>query len=180
MTEHEPPRSASLELTTDEVYDYLGYSNCESRCRVRFYEAPGPSPVLLVEELQDNPGTSITNMVEYLAAELAARHCPQRLEEPEPFRWIERYPRTERERRQGMVKYSLVTSPPTARPWSRGGVSGAARSVRPTGASLTVRRSSSCWRAVPPIAARIGSRPTISSTEEPSTSPAVLHRPVST
>jgi hypothetical protein len=109
MTEHEPPRSESLELTTDEVYDYLGYSNCESRCRVRFYEAPGLSPVFLVEELQDNPGTSITNMVEYLAAELAARHCPQRLEEPEPFRWIERYPRTESERRQGMVEYSLVT-----------------------------------------------------------------------
>jgi len=109
MTEREPPRSESLQLTTDYVYDYAGYSNCESRCRVRIYDGPDQSPVFLVEELQDNPGTSITNMVEYLAAELATRHCPQRLEEPEPFRWIERYPRTERERRRGMLEYSLVT-----------------------------------------------------------------------
>ena len=109
MSEWEPPRSSSRELTTDCLYDYPGYSNCASRCRVRLYEAPGRSPVFLVEELQDNPGTSITNMAEYLAAELATRHCPERLEAAEPFHWIEHYPRTESEKRRGMVEYSLVT-----------------------------------------------------------------------
>jgi hypothetical protein len=114
-------RASSLSLAADYIYEYRGYSNCESRCRVRIYEAPGQSPVFLVEELADNPGTSITNMAEYLAAELATRHFPERLEEPEPFRWIEHYPRTEDERRRGMVEYSLVTfssyRPTVVRQW---------------------------------------------------------------
>jgi hypothetical protein len=104
MAERAPP----LQLKAEYLYDYRGYSNCASRCRVRIYEAPDQTPVFLLEELSDNPGTSITNMAEYLAAELAAKHYPHRLEEPEPFRWIEYYPRSESERRRGMVEYSLV------------------------------------------------------------------------
>jgi hypothetical protein len=93
----------------DYVHEYEGYGRCPSRCRIRFYGAGDRPPVFLLRELTDNPGTSITNMAEYLAAELAARHGPQRLEEHEPLLWIEHYLRTERERRLGMVEYSLAT-----------------------------------------------------------------------
>ena len=105
MREHEPREHRPMELTHDYIHEYEGYGGCESRCRVRLYQQAGQSPVFMLEELNDNPGTSITNMAEVLAA----RHCPERLEEPDPFRWIEHYPKTERERRVGMVEYSLVT-----------------------------------------------------------------------
>jgi hypothetical protein len=57
--------------------------------------------VFLLEELEDNPGTLIINMAEYLAAELAALHCPLQLEEARPSPWIERYPRMRSESAAG-------------------------------------------------------------------------------
>lgn len=95
-------------LTHDYIYPYRGYWAPGGRCRVRIYQAEGQTPVVLVSELPDNENTSITNLAEYLAAELIVRHFPQRFEEEDPVVWIEHYPRTPEEQRQGMPVYARV------------------------------------------------------------------------
>lgn len=79
-------------LTCDYRYRYRGHWTDGGVCRVRAYEAPGATPVLLVTELPENENTSVTNMAEYLAAELIARHFPHRFEDAEPVIWVEHYP----------------------------------------------------------------------------------------
>jgi hypothetical protein len=48
------------------------------------------------EEVPENPGASVTNLAEYLAAEVVAQHFPALLdadaEHGQPVRWLERYP----------------------------------------------------------------------------------------
>jgi hypothetical protein len=54
----------------DETLPFEGYQNCESHCRLRVYAAADGSPVIVLTELVDNPGTSVTNRAErahYLA-----------------------------------------------------------------------------------------------------------------
>ena len=58
-----------MRMTLDQTFPYRGYYDCESRCRLRVWQEPGQVPVVLFTELDDNPGTSITNMIEYIAWE---------------------------------------------------------------------------------------------------------------
>jgi len=52
--------------------------------------------VLGPTELADNAGSSVTNMAEYLAVEIVARHCPHLpgapADEGQPVVWLEHYP----------------------------------------------------------------------------------------
>ncbi len=97
-----------MKLTRDERYRYRGYHTDGGVCRVRIYEAPGRPPVFLVTELPENRNTSITNLAEYVAAEvweryLTAGHDP-------PFIWVEHYPPTEAHGRRGHDEtWDLVT-----------------------------------------------------------------------
>ncbi len=47
------------------------------RCRVRIYEPdhPGDQYVVIITELAENPGQSVTNCVEQLAAEVIMKHA---------------------------------------------------------------------------------------------------------
>ncbi len=56
-------------------------------------------PVVICSQLPDNHNTSVTNMAEYLAAEVIEEHCL-----PTPLTWIEHYPEHEGE----SGEYSLV------------------------------------------------------------------------
>ncbi len=58
-------------------------------CRVRIFSG-APYPVMLVSELSENTNTSITNMCECLAAEIAARH-PDLFPDGHPFVFIEHH-----------------------------------------------------------------------------------------
>ena len=58
-----------MRKTLDQTFPYLGYYDCPSQCRLRVWQEPGQVPVVLFTELDDNPGTSITNMIEYIAWE---------------------------------------------------------------------------------------------------------------
>src|SRR5690348_2879597 len=53
-------------------------------------------PVIVCEELPENQGTSVTNLAEYRAAEVVARHFPALLDTDadhgQPVRWLECYP----------------------------------------------------------------------------------------
>jgi hypothetical protein len=114
--EREPaprPPQAPLQLTADYRYAYRGYHTDGGVCRVRIFAgaAGGEArmPVVLVSELAENTNTSVTNMAEYLAAEIIARHFPQQFEAKGPaVQWVEHYPRTPAERQRGMPEYALV------------------------------------------------------------------------
>jgi hypothetical protein len=81
-----------MDLTLDRAWTYEGYHGCESRCRLQVYEEAGFPPVIVATELDDNPGTSVTNMAEYLAAAAVGRLFPRCFEDPAGFCWVERYP----------------------------------------------------------------------------------------
>ncbi len=69
-----------MRLTEDNIHAFRGPSGVRSACRVRLYLpdeeglALGDSPVVVVSELPDNPGTSITNAIEQIAAEVMDAH----------------------------------------------------------------------------------------------------------
>ena len=77
--------------TADFRYPYRGYYDEGGICRVRLFAKGGVPPVVAVSQLEENRNTSVTNMAEYLAAEISAKHFPQRLETREPFVWLEHY-----------------------------------------------------------------------------------------
>lgn len=84
---HERP----LPKTADFRYAYRGYWDEGGICRVRLFGREALPPVIVVSQLEENTNTSITNVCEYLAAEIGAKHFPHRFEQPEPFVWIEHY-----------------------------------------------------------------------------------------
>ncbi len=75
--------------TADFVYPYRGYYDEGGICRVRLFAKAALPPVIVVSQLPENRNTSITNMSEYIAAEIGAKHFPHRLETPAPFVYLE-------------------------------------------------------------------------------------------
>jgi hypothetical protein len=88
-----------VKKTHDYVHYYRGYWSEGGKCRIRIYREDGRAPVVICSQLPDNDNTSVTNMAEYLAAEVIEEH---RL--PTPLIWIEHYPEHEGE----IGEYSLV------------------------------------------------------------------------
>jgi len=87
-----------------KTYDYLHYyRGCWSdggKCRIRIYQEEGRTPVVICSQLPGNENTSVTNMAEYLAAEVMEEH-----KLPTPLVWVEHYPEHEGE----IGEFSLVT-----------------------------------------------------------------------
>jgi hypothetical protein len=83
----------------DHVYHYRGYWSDGGKCRIRIYRQEGRESVVICSQLLDNDNTSVTNMAEYLAAEV-----PRDNELPTPLVWVEHYPEHEGE----IGEYSLV------------------------------------------------------------------------
>ena len=86
-----------MKKTHDYIHHYRGYWSEGGKCRIRIYREAGRSPVVICSQLPDN--TSVTNMVEYLAAEVIKEH-----KLPTPLTWIEHYP----EHEGAIGEYSLV------------------------------------------------------------------------
>ena len=76
------------------IYEYKGFHGSTSKCGVDLYKFTLDGPgrhVLIVTELADNPGTSVTNMAEQLATHICQdldippqglvviEHCPEGL-----------------------------------------------------------------------------------------------------
>jgi hypothetical protein len=85
--------------THDYIHHYRGYWSDGGKCRIRIYHEDGCAPVVICSQLPDNDNTSITNMAEYLAAEVIEEHFL-----PTPLTWVEHYPEHEGE----IGEYSLV------------------------------------------------------------------------
>jgi hypothetical protein len=88
-----------VKKTHDYIHRYRGYWSDGGRCRIRIYREDGQTPVVICSQPPDNDNTSVTNMAEYLAAEVMEEH-----KLPTPLVWIENY--TEHKGKIG--EYSLV------------------------------------------------------------------------
>ncbi len=88
-----------MKKTHDYVHHYRGYWSEGGKCRIRIYQEDGHATVVICSQLPDNDNTSVTNMAEYLAAEVIEAHSL-----PTPLIWIEHYP----EHEGGPGEWSLV------------------------------------------------------------------------
>jgi hypothetical protein len=88
-----------VKKTHDYIHHYRGYWSDGGKCRIRIYREDGRAPVVVCSQLPDNDNTSVTNMAEYLAAELIGGHKLST-----PLTWVEHYPEHEGE----IGEYSLV------------------------------------------------------------------------
>jgi hypothetical protein len=77
-------------------------------CRLRIFEKPGRVPVVVVTELSLGAGPRLAKVEPYLAAEVLARHFPDRFELPEPVHWVEHRERGEWELRRNVPEFYLV------------------------------------------------------------------------
>jgi len=78
--------------THDYIHYYMGYWSNGGKCRVRIHQEDGYDPVVICSQLPDNNNTSITNMVEYVVAEVVEERGLATL-----LTWIEHYPEHEGE-----------------------------------------------------------------------------------
>jgi len=85
--------------THDYIHYYPGYWSDGGKCRICIYQEDGYDPVVICSQLPENKNTSVTNMAEYLAAEVIEEHGL-----PIPLIWVEHYP----EHRGNHGEYSLV------------------------------------------------------------------------
>lgn len=72
---------------TTKIFPYKGYYSCESQCQIEVHHFPD-FDLVICTELEDNHGTSITNMVEYLAHQV----CQAENIHPDRLVWVEHYP----------------------------------------------------------------------------------------
>jgi hypothetical protein len=85
--------------------DYVNPTPRGGRCRVRIYlpEEERDAPVVICTEPRDNPGMSITNAAEQIAAEvISSRQLPT------PLVWIEHYEAGARRTPQDRHTFDLV------------------------------------------------------------------------
>jgi hypothetical protein len=88
-----------MRKTHDYLHHYRGYWSEGGVCRIRIHQEKGQQPVVICSQLPENNNTSVTNMAEYLAAEVIERHGLST-----PITWIEHYP----EHAGELGEYSLV------------------------------------------------------------------------
>jgi hypothetical protein len=78
-----------MHLASDHIHPYKAAGGRPSRCRIRIYLPDDvlDAPVVVCSELRNNPGGSITNSAEVIAAGVI-----QANELPTPVVWIEHWP----------------------------------------------------------------------------------------
>lgn len=91
-----------MHLTRELLLPYQGLNDFDGLCHIRVYEQPGQLPVVIAGELDDNPGTSITNAIEMVAAAVQRSEFSNGRE----FQLVEHYPDTIN--RRGTPTYALI------------------------------------------------------------------------
>jgi hypothetical protein len=91
-----------MHLPIDYIHSYKDAGGRPSHCRVRIYLPEGMHdvPVVICSELPNNPGGSITNSAEVIAAGVILTN-----ELPTPLVWIEHWPE---ESTEGKETFELV------------------------------------------------------------------------
>jgi hypothetical protein len=91
-----------MDLTRELLLSYQGLNDFDGLCHIRVYEQPGQQPIVIAGALDDNPGTSITNAIEMVAASVQR----SQFSDGHEFQLIEHYPDTIH--RQGTPTYALI------------------------------------------------------------------------
>ena len=93
-----------MHLASDYIHPYKDAAGRRARCRVRVYlpDDTRDSPVVICSELPNNPGGSIINSAEVIAAGVIRAN-----ELPTPLVWIEHWP--EESTDGGEETFALVT-----------------------------------------------------------------------
>lgn len=81
-----------MDKTHDFIMSYRGFWQTGGRCRIRIYEEPGRVPVVICSQLPDSENTSVTNLAEYLAAEVVEEYLPDLPNMDPPLIWVQHYP----------------------------------------------------------------------------------------
>jgi hypothetical protein len=91
-----------MHLASDYIHPYKDAGGRPAHCRVRIYlpDDDLDAPVVVCSELPNNPGGSITNSAETIAARVTRAN-----ELPTPLIWIEHWPE---ERTDGQETFELV------------------------------------------------------------------------
>ncbi len=78
-----------MHLASDHIHPYKDAGGRRARCRTRIYlpDDVRDAPVVICSELPNNPGGSITNSADVIAAGVIRAH-----ELPTPVVWIEHWP----------------------------------------------------------------------------------------
>lgn len=87
-------------------HQFRGYDRDGGLCRVEIYTTTEYPPLVVATELPENPVASITNMAEYLVAEVMERYLTPGMLfgfQP-PLVWIEHYERTAVDHRIGLFE----------------------------------------------------------------------------
>jgi hypothetical protein len=91
-----------MDLASDYIHSYRSAGGRRARCRVRIYlpDDMRDAPVVICSEPPNNPGGSITNSVEVIAARVIRAN-----KLPTPLVWIEHWPK---ESTEGQETFELV------------------------------------------------------------------------
>jgi len=93
----------------DEHVTFEGANGFAGKTRVRIYNSE--APLILVSELDDNEGPSVTNAADLLWPALVRTYLPERMEHEPPAVFVEHYPALSLYGRRGKDDYSQVTFP---------------------------------------------------------------------
>ncbi len=80
-------------ITHDLEYPYKGFGNCDSKCGLKIYQQPDRA-IVLMTELPDNEGTSVTNCAEHLATKIREQYLADL--QIQNIIWIEHYPKNKK------------------------------------------------------------------------------------
>lgn len=89
----------------ETVHRYGGFWGSAGHCGLQIFPGSDGIPVVILTELPSNDSTSVTNLIESLAAEILEKYLPNRVGERPPFHCIEHYP----ESRDHAATFDLVT-----------------------------------------------------------------------
>ena len=70
------------------MYEFKGFHGCQSRCEYEVHALEDGGSLLVLTEIEDNPGTSVTNMAEHLATDI----CRKENISPQGLVVVEHYP----------------------------------------------------------------------------------------
>lgn len=89
----------------ETVHTYGGFWGSAGHCGLQIFPGSDGVPVVILTELPSNDSTSVTNLIESLAAEVLETYLPDRAGQAPPFHCIEHYPET----RDHEETFDLVT-----------------------------------------------------------------------